>query len=272
MTAPWCAKEESAAKVSSAENRIRPGRVSDDVQGDYVNEGIDHAFGFMKRRAAVVAHLIERHQTEFGGPESSIDAICLSMVSLAALAKFRYQQEVGPGNYRAQFRKLLRNYGGDLFSDRLSIPELVQHGPYDGITQTAIDALTRSFPLAGQSMNHALDRDPTVAAAMTELASKAILLSSSDLERFEYSTIIYRKYRNPVIHALNIADDDEPRNMWFGRPGLFYANKLRTNPNRETVAVRLLGVTDEYLLDLLREITQNLRSWCLNERRNIFVG
>jgi hypothetical protein len=59
--------------------------------------------------------------------------------------------------------------------------------------------------------------------------------------------------------------------MWFDAPGIFYANRIRLGASEgQDGTMRRLGVTDVYLLDLLRETTQNLRSWCLNERRNIF--
>lgn len=74
-----------------------------------------------------------------------------------------------------------------------------------------------------------------------------------------------------MLHGLRIADGDEPHNMWFGTPEVFYANKLVPSDTADEMrAIRLFGVMDTYLLRLVREATDNLRTWCLNEQRWIF--
>jgi hypothetical protein len=235
-------------------------------------EDVSRAFQYMRRRAEVISGLIEGHRTAFGNvPEPSIDAICLTMVCLAALAKFRYQGEINARQYASQFRHLLRDYGAPLFEDRISIPELARSDPFGSLPSRAIQDLVQAFPEAPPASKHDLERDPPVEAASSRIRAAGFTVKAEDLERFTYSSIIYRKYRNPVIHALNIADGNEPRNMWFGRPGLFYANSLGYARGAAClISVRSLGVTDEYLLALMTQIVQDLEKWCMSEERNIF--
>ena len=236
----------------------------------FLNASINHAFEFMERRAKVIEKTIALHREVFGMAvvEPSIDAICLGMVSLAALGKYRFKAETK--SYRDQFRKLLKEYCGPLFEDRISIPDFLDRAHYNGAPTPASLEVRRCYALPIGAQKYDPNNDPIVAAFITFLGTKQLVVKPSDLESSEYSTIIYKKYRNPIVHALQIADGDEPLNMWHDRPGVFYSSKLKPSDAGTLEPSYQLGVTDDYVLMLFREAIKNLRDWCISEGKHIF--
>ncbi|MHB8152485.1 MAG: hypothetical protein ACYDGW_05900 [Vulcanimicrobiaceae bacterium] len=236
----------------------------------HIIDAIEHAFKFMERRATVIEAIIASHRREFGEQvvEPSIDAICLGMVSLAALGKYRFEAETD--KYNEQFRRLLKNYCSPLFVDRVSIPELLDRAREFGVSANVVQAVRCRYPLPMDAQKYDPNSDPIVADFIAFSKVKKLEIKPRDLARFEHSAIIYKKYRNPIVHALQIADGDEPLNMWHARPGIFYSNKLKANKSGTLESSRQFGVSDDFVLLLLREAIENLRAWCISEGKYIF--
>lgn len=234
---------------------------------------INHAFDFMERRERVIAEVIASHRSEFGQTvvQSSIDAICLSMVSLAALAEYRYEAEVGKGKYPEQFCKLLKNYCGAVFSDRISIPELLQDPRAMERAPDIVAAVRGRYSLPMGGYLYRPTDDPSLDQVEAFLSGTEITIPPGMLAKYEHSRLIYTKYRNPVVHTLEIADGNEPCNMWHERPGIFYENRIKPPQGPLPESIRLFGVTDDFVLALLHETIVCLRSWCLKDGKYIFA-
>ena len=228
---------------------------------------IGRAFDSIDRRARVVERLIADHRSEFGENtrEPSIDAICISMVSLAAMAKYRFESVTGRAP--EQFRSLLNHYAPASFVDRVSVPEMTQF--YSStFPSTFLASVRRSFSQGLPASMYSPSSDPTVVEFL-EWMRNAGIAEPRELWRVFHSSLIYAKYRNPVLHGLRIADGDEPYNMWFGQPEVYYSNRHLPHGAPDEQG-RLFGVTDRYLLRVLQEVSVRLREWCLREERWIF--
>ncbi|MHB8415753.1 MAG: hypothetical protein ACYDB1_10290 [Acidiferrobacteraceae bacterium] len=236
----------------------------------YLIDAIERAFQFMGRRATIIEAIIASHRREFGeqAVEPSIDAICLGMVSLAALGKYRFGAETD--KYGEQFRRLLKNYCSPSFEDRISIPEFLDNAHSGGICANAIEAVRRRYPIPIDGEEYDPHKDPIVADFTTFVNTAKIEIKPRDLARFEHSHLIYKKYRNPIVHALQIADGNEPLNLWHNRPCIFYSNQDQATKSGTLESSRKFGVTDDFVLLLLREAIKNLQAWCISKGEYIF--
>jgi hypothetical protein len=240
------------------------------------------------KRADVVAELFERNP-------GSIDGIALAMVSLNALAWYRYTSNaVGDqvkgtanGGDQIRFRRLLTEYCTASFKNRMSIPELVRAIRKDDELKSFEGKILAKFPVIGMSSARQPTEDPAL-PAFEAWAKEQGLTLPSDFSRYDHAGCIHRHYRNSVIHELRIAKGKDAG--YFGEKShstpIYYMNYMGRKylgpkkdddddaairfMNEDPVEYMRFGIKPMYLLQLLREAIASLREWALKHDRHIF--
>lgn len=251
-------------------------QTDEEVRGLEITDPYDR---FFKRRTDVVARL-------FHDDECSIDGIALAMVSLSALAEYRYRKEVfatkRSGKDQNRFRRLLEDHCPS-FENRLSIPELLGALRSNGL-HALEGRIASRYPVNGGFAAREPEEDP-ITTDFERWAESEQVSFPEQIPICDYAGCIFRDYRNSVVHELRIANGkDAP---YFGdkahQTTVYYMNCdesdrgetedewrksfYRTDP----VEYMRLGVKYPYLLQLLREAVVSLRQWSLDNDRHIFA-
>ncbi len=112
---PWSSRRRVGAAASEVELASRA--KCPVVDRETLKWAVGNAFCSLERRSRVVARLIEENRAEFGAEvrEPSIDALCVAMVSLATLAKYRFESQAD--KCPEQFHLLLSTHCKQTFTD-----------------------------------------------------------------------------------------------------------------------------------------------------------
>lgn len=242
---------------------------------------------YFTRRAEIVAELFERDP-------ASIDGIALAMVSLNALAWYRYTSKVvddrvkGTGNGKdlIRFRRLLTDYCKSSFENRMSIPGLVRAIRRREELKSFEELIRTKFQIVGMSAPRQPTEDPPIPEFEAWTREQKLTLPD-DFPGCDHAGCIYRHYRNSVIHELRIAkgrdagyfgEDAHPTPIYYmnygGRPGIEPKeddeDAATRFMNEDPVDYMRFGIKPKYLLQLLREAIVSLREWALENDRDIF--
>lgn len=251
-------------------------KTDEEVRRWAIMDPYDRFFG---KRAEVVATL-------FGRDEWSIDGIALAMVSLSALAEFRYRKEVfatkRSGKDQNRFRRLLEEHCPS-FENRVSIPELLRALRRNGL-QSLEARIAAEYPVNGWFAGREPEEDP-MATDFERWADSESLSVPEQVPICDYAGCIFRDYRNSVVHELRIANGRDAG--YFGdkahRTPVYYMNcdeseRGETEDERresflkvDPVEYMRFGVKYPYLLQLLREVILSVREWSLLNNVNLFA-
>lgn len=238
---------------------------------------------YFAKRADIIEELFQRDP-------SSIDGIALAMVSLNALAWYRYTSKAAPGKEKrgdqARFRRLPVEHCRSSFLNRMSIPELVRAIGGRHKLKRFEGAIKDRFPIIGMSFTRQPSEDPAI-PVFDEWAKEQQLELPDDFPGCDYAGCITRHYRNSVIHQLRIAKGKDAG--YFGESAhsteIYYMNhrgRIGIEPEQddEQAAIRFMnedpveymrfGLKPMYLLKLLREAIESLRKWSLENDTHLF--
>lgn len=233
---------------------------------------------YLNNRVNVIEELFRRDS-------SSIDGIALCMVSLNALAWYRYTSTSVPASDRVkkskhqeQFRRLVVEHTS--FENRMSIPELVRAlRKCDEELKAYESHIRHRFQVHGMSLARQPSEDPPM-AVFENWANKNGLVLPRDFPGCDHAGCIFRHYRNSVIHELRIAKGKDAG--YFGETAhetpIYYMNfrgrigaevvededeRALRHMNEDPVNYMRFGIKPTYLLQLLHEAIASLRQWSL---------
>jgi hypothetical protein len=229
---------------------------------------------YFQNRANVVERLFDQDL-------QSIDAIALAVVSLGALAEFRFAPEMPKEARRDKdqycFRRLLTEHCTS-FLNRVSIPELLRATRTDPQFAAFEAPVKAKYPVARFYQVREVGEDPLVA----DFTAWADANCPGVPRQYDYAGCIHRHYRNAVIHELRVAGGREAG--YFGNVEedgpIYYVNGPHDDDPELDAADQLMqadpveyirfGVYPPYLLALLREAIVSVRGWALANDRDLF--